>query len=153
MVGPNIHPPPLTDVLLRFLLHRIALTADVSKMYRAVELVESDKDFHRFVWRSNQSKPLVDYRMSRVTFGVSASSFVVNMAVKQNACNLASKYPRAAKAVESSTYVDDCLSGADTVEETIELQGELKVCSMKLSSCCASGIHPVPSYLRKFHLN
>ena len=37
LVGHTIHPP-LIDVLLRFRLHRIALTADVSKMYRAVEL-------------------------------------------------------------------------------------------------------------------
>ena len=35
LVGPTIHPP-LIDVLLRFRQHRIALTADVSKMYRAV---------------------------------------------------------------------------------------------------------------------
>ena len=37
-VGPTLHSM-LIDVLLRFRLHRIALTADVSKMYRAVHLV------------------------------------------------------------------------------------------------------------------
>ena len=46
LVGPTIHPP-LVDVLLRFQLHRVALIADVSKMYRAIELTESDKDLHR----------------------------------------------------------------------------------------------------------
>ena len=50
LVGPTIHPS-LTDVLLRFHSHRIALTADVSKMYRAIELAPSDRDLHRFVWR------------------------------------------------------------------------------------------------------
>ena len=44
LVGPTIHPP-LIDVLLRFRLHRVALTADVSRMYRAVMLPESDRDF------------------------------------------------------------------------------------------------------------
>ena len=34
LVGPTIHPP-LVDVLLRFRLYPVALTADVSKMYRA----------------------------------------------------------------------------------------------------------------------
>ena len=47
-VGPTIHSS-LIDVLLRFRQHRIALTADISKTYRAVELTESDRDFHRFV--------------------------------------------------------------------------------------------------------
>ncbi len=78
LVGPTIHPP-LIDVLLRFRLYPVALTADISKMYRAIELTPTDKDLHRFVWRSHPEKPLKDYRMTRVTFGVSASSFAANM--------------------------------------------------------------------------
>ncbi len=35
LVGPTVHPS-LIDVLLYFRTHRIALTTDVSKMYRAV---------------------------------------------------------------------------------------------------------------------
>ena len=38
LVGPTVHSY-LVDVLLRFRLHQIALTADVSRMYRAVELI------------------------------------------------------------------------------------------------------------------
>ena len=34
LVGPTVHPL-LIDVLLRFRLHPIALTADISKMYHA----------------------------------------------------------------------------------------------------------------------
>ena len=84
LVGPTIHSP-LIDELLRFRLHQITLLADVNKMYRAVELVESDRDLHRFVWRSDTSKTLQDYRMTRVTFGVLESSFAANMSLKHNA--------------------------------------------------------------------
>ena len=45
LVGPTVHSP-LVDVLLRFRSYRIALTTDVSRMYRAVELTEFDCDFH-----------------------------------------------------------------------------------------------------------
>ena len=38
--------------------YRIALTADVSIMYRAIKLVESDRDLHRFVWRSDPARYL-----------------------------------------------------------------------------------------------
>ena len=124
LVGPTVHSP-LIDVLLRFRLHRIALTADVSKMYRAVKLVESDRDLHRFVWRSDTSKPLQDYRMTRVTFGVSASSFAANMSLKRNALDHAMEFPKAAHAVETAFYVDDCLTGANTVEEAIDLHQQL----------------------------
>ena len=37
LVGPTVHLP-LVDVLLRFSQHRIALTTDVGRMYRAVLL-------------------------------------------------------------------------------------------------------------------
>ena len=69
LVGPTVHPP-LVDVLLRFRLHRVALTTDVSRMYRGIELPLLDRDLHRFVWRDDISEPVRDYRMTRVTFGV-----------------------------------------------------------------------------------
>ena len=125
LVGPTVHSS-LVDVLLRFRLHRIALTTDVSKMYRAVELVKPDRDLHRFVWRSNPDQPVRDFRMTRVTFGVSASSFAANMSVKQNSQDFALEFPQAASAVETSFYVDDGLTGADSVEEAIQLQKQLQ---------------------------
>ena len=125
LVGPTVHPS-LVDVLIRFRTHRIALTTDVSRMYRAILLSESDKDLHRFVWREHKHKPLRDFRMTRITFGVSASSFIANMCVKQNAIDHAADYPLAFKAVIESFYVDDGLGGADTVQGAVRLQRELQ---------------------------
>ena len=124
LVGPTLHPP-LVDVMLRFRLYPVALTANVSKMYRAVELTEADKDLHRFVWRSQPNEPLRDYRMTRVTFGVSASSFAANMAVKQNAIDCADEYPVASEVVHESFYVDDCLTGAQDPTSALLLQQQL----------------------------
>ena len=124
MVGPTVHPP-LTDVLIRFRNHRVAMIADVSRMYRAILLTKPDKDLHRFVWRDSHNKQLKDYRMTRVTFGVSASSFVANMCIKQNAIDFGSQYPSAAKQVETSFYVDGYLGGADSPQEAVKLQREM----------------------------
>ena len=123
-VGPTVHSS-LVDVLLRFRLHRVALTADVSRMYRAIALVEDDKDLHRFLWRTSPQNPLKDFRMTRVTFGVSASSFLANMCVKQNALDHVSEFPLAAKAVDDAFYVDDGVTGADTITEAVELHRQL----------------------------
>ena len=43
------------------------------------------------------------------------------MCVKQNASDFAHKYPIAAKVVDELFYVD-CLTGANSVEEVIELE-------------------------------
>ena len=125
LVGPTVHSS-LVDVLLRFRMHRVALTTDVSRMYRAVLLAPSDRDLHRFGWRSSPSRNLQDYRMTRLTFGVSASSFAANMSVKQNSLDFAMECPLAAKTVEESFYVDDGLMGADSLEGAIKLQEELQ---------------------------
>lgn len=114
------------DVLIRFRLHRIALTTDVSHMYRMVLLEKSDKYLHRFVWKRNASEPLHDYCMTRVTFGVAASSYAANMAIKQNAADFSLEFPAAAKAVYESFYVDDGLTGADSIEEVMSLQRQLQ---------------------------
>ena len=74
LVGPTVHSS-LMDVLIRFCLHSIGLTTDVSRMYRMVLLEVSDKELHRFVWRRDSAEPLRDYRMTQVTFGVAASSY------------------------------------------------------------------------------
>ena len=62
---------------------------------------------------------------SRVTFGVSASSFAANMAIKQNSIDYAELYPLAAEVVQKCFYVDDCLTGADSIEEAVSLQQQL----------------------------
>ena len=143
MVGPTLHST-LTDVLLRFRLYPVAITADISKMYRAVELATDDKDYHRFVWRREPEGPLTDYRMNRLTFGVSASSFAANMAVRQNAMDFADDHPCAAAVVAKSLYVDDCLTGANTMEEAVSLQAELQelFSKGKFTLCKWNSSHP-----------
>ena len=80
-------------------------------------------------------QPLRDFRMTRVTFGVSASSFIQNMCVKQNSIDHAAEYPLAANAVSESFYVDDGLIGADTVETAICLQQELQSLFSRAGFC------------------
>ena len=69
---------------------------------------------------------LQDVRMIRVTFGVSSSSFVANMAVKRNSLDLASKYSLAAQVISDSFYVHDGLAGADSGQEASNLQTQLQ---------------------------
>ena len=121
MVGPMVHPQ-LVDVLLRFRVHRVALVADVMKMYRAIELSYEDRDLHRFIWQRSRDEAMKDYRMKHVTFGVSASCLAANMAVKQNAEELKEEFPLAYQAVRDSFYVDDGLTGANDIQTAVLLR-------------------------------
>ena len=64
--------------------------------------------------------------MTQVAFGVSASSFIANMCVKQNAIDHVLQYPLAARAVNDSFYVDYEPTGADSIEEAIKLHHQLQ---------------------------
>ena len=95
-------------------------------MYQVVCLPPAQRDLHHFVWRRSPNEALSDYQMTRLTFGVSVSYFAANMAVKQNARLHEHLFPSAASVVHLSFYVDDELTGADSIPDAIRLQKELQ---------------------------
>ncbi len=73
--------------LNQVLVFHLTLTTDISKMYQAVKLLPKDKDLHHFVWCDDPQLSLPLLIMTRLTFGVSASSCAANMTAKQAECN------------------------------------------------------------------
>ena len=130
LVGPTIQPT-LSNILLKFRSYPIALNADISKMYREVKLSPKDKDLHRFLWRASPNLPVQDYRMTRVTFGVSASPYLAVKTLLQTAGDHGEEYPRATQHIRSSFYVDDFLGGASTPQEALELFNQLREVLLK----------------------
>ena len=124
-VGPTLHPP-LADILMKFRTYPVALTADIAKMYREVELLPADRDLHRFIWRPTPHQPLQDFRMTRVTFGVSASPYLAIKTLQRTARDHGAEHPIAAAHIRKSFYVDDLLAGAHTEEEATELFTDLR---------------------------
>ncbi len=121
--GPTNYPH-LTHILTRFRLPKVGLSADVSKMFREVALHRDDRDLHRFLMEDD-SGVIRDWRMTRLTFGVTCSPFLAVQVLRQLAEDYVDEFPEAAKAILSSFYVDDFLSGADTLEEATHLQQSL----------------------------
>ena len=64
--------------------------------------------------------------MTRLTLGISVSSFAANMALRQNAIDHKECHPQAYQVVLKSFYVDDGLTGKDSIEEAIKLRRELQ---------------------------
>ena len=63
--------------------------------------------------------------MTRLTFGVTSSPFLTCQTLHQLAEDRSSAFPQASRVVCNSFYVDDCLSGANSVEEAIHLRNQL----------------------------
>ena len=104
----------------------MALSGDISKMYREVLLHPDDRSYHRFIWRSDSNLPWQDYQMNRVTFGVAASPFLAVKTLQQAAKDFASSLPGAEWHLEHSFYVDDFLGGAGSTEAALSLYNDLR---------------------------
>ena len=123
--GPALQPN-LASVLIRFRTHRIGMMADVEKMYLQIKLSPKDQDVHRYLWRDlkTDEAPKV-YRMLRLTFGVNSSPFLAIATVNAHVNKYAETFPDAAREILKNTYVDDCLTGADTDNSALKLQQEM----------------------------
>ena len=121
--GPSLYPL-LSSILTKFRLPLIGMSANISKMFREVGLQEGERDYHRFLLR-NQAGDIQDWRITRLTIGVTSSPYLATQVLKQVANDHRNDFHRAARIVENVFYVDDCLTGADTLEEAVEIRQEL----------------------------
>ncbi|XP_055848210.1 uncharacterized protein LOC129913509 [Episyrphus balteatus] len=125
LIGPTIQPK-LFSTVLNWRKHKVVITADVEKMYRMIWMHPEHRTFQRILWRDPETKMLKDYQLKTVTFGVSPAQFLSVRTVQQAALDEQETYPLAVKATSSEFYVDDLLSGAETIDECLELQRQLR---------------------------
>ena len=92
--GPMLHPK-MAEILIRFRKYRIAVTGDISKMYREILLAPAEQQYHRFCWRPTVNEPVKIYCMKRVTFGVTCSPFLAVKTLQQAALDYGGAYPNA----------------------------------------------------------
>lgn len=122
--GPVIQDE-LLSLLIRFRKHEVALVGDVEKMYRQVKVHPEDAGLQRILFRFSPEEPIRVFELSTVTYGLTPSSFLAIRALHQLAADEGVAYPEAAKAIVHDFYVDDYIGGASSVDEAIQLQGDL----------------------------
>ena len=119
--GPNL-TNKLSSVLLRFRLHRYAVTADIESMFNQVMVPAEDRDALRFLWYTDDH--VTQYRMTTHLFGGIWSSSVASYALQQ--CSLACDDEFIKHHILNSFYVDDLVASVKSVEEVCSLINTLK---------------------------
>lgn len=120
-VGPTVQSD-LISILLRFRKHRFVLTADIQKMYRQVRVDPNQTSLQRIFWRESPAEKLRVLELSTVTYGTAAAPFLATRSLVQLCDDEGDKYPLGKHVVHDDCYVDDVLSGADSVEEAKEIR-------------------------------
>ena len=79
-----------------------------------------DCDCLRFLWPDDPNDNKSDlsiYRFCRVVFGLNASPFLLNSAIRHHLSKFENKDPVFVRKMLESFYVDDLVSGEDTSNE------------------------------------
>ena len=139
--GPNLLPE-LFHVLIRFRAFSVSLVADIEKAFLQIGIRPEDRDALRFLW-FDVSKPVdansnrgdfVEYRLTRLPFGLTSSPFLLQAVVRHHLEQFRGKDE--CQLISDNIYVDDLvLSTPD--EETAKrikekAEGIFKTCSMNL---------------------
>ena len=127
MQGPD-WTTPLVEVLCRFRLGKIAVSADITEMFMQVKMPEETRNAFRLLWwpDGDMDQHATEYRMTVHPFGAISSPFCANFALKET-------FKRHAHIVSSSMgenlgdsfYVDDFLGSFDDAKTAIRCAQEL----------------------------
>ncbi|XP_018393376.1 PREDICTED: uncharacterized protein LOC108772353 [Cyphomyrmex costatus] len=135
-VGPVVQQD-LMSILLRFRTHRYAVSADIIKMYRQILVDPSQTRLQKILWRTDVQSDVTTYELTTVMYGTSSASYLATRCLKYLAEQYASEFPVGSKCVERDFYVDDLLTGADTITDAESVIREttqlLQLSSFKLS--------------------
>lgn len=107
----------LQDQLLRFRRHKIAIMADIAKMFRQICIDESQWDLQRIFWRETPYAPLKEYWLTRITYGMASAGHCAVRTMIQCGRDHAEQFPIAARVIETCFYMDDGLFGTPTIAE------------------------------------
>lgn len=147
--GPKLQPD-IRIVLLRARLWKYLFITDIKQMYRQILVHPDDRDYQRILWRFSPTSKMEEYRLCTVTYGTSAAPFQALRTIRELAKIDGARSTRAAAVLLNDTFVDDVLTGANSVQEALECQKELiQLCSRaqfelrKWASNCSELLHAV----------
>ncbi|XP_076549214.1 uncharacterized protein LOC143306720 [Osmia lignaria lignaria] len=130
LTGPKLQQV-LVAILIRWRQFQFVYTADVEKMYRQILIDPRDLDYQRILRRDSPLLPVEEYQLLTVTYGTAPAPYLALRVLQQLAEDEDSPYPEAVSVLREQSYVDDFLSGGDSLEsarqlrdQTVELLGK-----------------------------
>lgn len=113
----------LIGLIIRFREHAVGIVADVEKAFLQIGLQQEDRDATRFLWLKDVNGEVVadnlqHYRFCRVPFGVISSPFLLNATVRHHLNQTNNKIN---KQIAEDIYVDNLVTGTQTVKDSLEV--------------------------------
>lgn len=124
MIGPVVQQDLLT-ILMRFRTFRYVLVADIIKMYRQILIDSSQTGLQKILWRDDPSISVKTYELKTLTHGTSSTSYLATRCLTYLAECHATSFPVGSIHVKRDFYIDDLLTGADTIQDAKLVRDEI----------------------------
>ncbi len=124
MIGPKLQDD-LFGLVVRFCTHRVAISADIEKMYRQINVNHEDVNFQRILWRESSDLSIQDFQLNTITYGMASAPFQVVRCLQEASGQNCLRWPQAAVVTITDFYMDDLMSGAQFQELALALQKQL----------------------------
>lgn len=123
--GPKLQDD-LIDILMRFRTYKFVISGDIEKMFRQIWIDNKAKGLHRILWRNNDSEDIKTYELQTVTYGTTPASYLAIKCIQKLALLEKNNYPVGSNIVLKDFYVDDLLSGANSIEKVKEIKSQVE---------------------------
>ncbi len=123
----------LVEIAIRWQCTKHVFHTDVSKMYNCVKLKREHWRYQLYLWH-DQLEPNAEPQLKVIKtcmYGVRSSGNQAECAIRRTAELSGDEYPDARDAIVSDTYVDDCLSGTESKEDTLRVTDEIQAALAK----------------------
>ncbi|XP_073831617.1 uncharacterized protein [Musca autumnalis] len=123
-VGPTLQLD-LVLLILRWRLFKFVFNCDITQMYRQIRVDPAHTPLQRIVFRDSPQKPVQDFELQTVTFGVNCAPYLAIRTLLQLADDTNDRYPLAAHILRRCMYVDDVLTGYHDIRTALDSRDQL----------------------------
>ncbi|XP_075151007.1 uncharacterized protein LOC142225118 [Haematobia irritans] len=123
--GPTLQAD-ISCLILKWRFPQFVFNADISQMYRQILIHPDHTSYQRLLFRKSSEEYIQDFQLKTVTFGLNCAPFLALRTLHQLATDEEENYPLGAKVLLNDMYVDDVLTGAHTLKETLETKNQLR---------------------------
>eukprot|EP00111_Clytia_hemisphaerica_P013773 TCONS_00040530-protein len=119
----------LVDIFVRWRCHSVVFHTDVQKMYNSIKLHPSHWGLQRYLWQDqlDSTKPPEEKVIKTLIYGIKSSGNQAERGLRETARLFKEEHPQIHQIVSIDVYVEDCLSGAPTVNLAHKLADDLEV--------------------------
>lgn len=115
----------LLGVILKYRCTKFSFSADIKQIFRMINVHEYDQDYQRIIWREYFNDEVQHYRLTTMTYGKRPAPYLSIRTLLQLREDEKDRYPLGSDAIKNSFYVDDCMTGSNTLEDDQELVEQL----------------------------